>query len=41
MTGLVIADAVQRGELQRSVPVSTNLPEFAGVPAGTVTPRSR
>ena len=37
MTGLVIADEVDRGELRMDVPVSTYLPELAGSPAGTVT----
>ncbi len=37
MTGLVIADAVHRGELRMDVPVSTYLPGLAGSPAGTVT----
>lgn len=37
MTGLVIADAVGRGEVQMNVPVSTYLPGLAGSRAGTVT----
>ncbi len=37
MTGLVIADAVRRGELSLDAPVSTYLPRLAGSPAGTVT----
>lgn len=37
MTGLVIADAVTRGEVRLDVPVSTYLPQLAGSPAGTVT----
>ena len=37
MTGLVIADAVHRGELRLDVPVSTYLPQLAGAQAGTVT----
>ena len=37
MTGLVIADAVHRGELRLDVPVSTYLPQLAGSQAGTVT----
>ena len=37
MTGLVIADAVNRGELRLDVPVSTYLPQLAGSQAGTVT----
>ena len=39
MTGLVIADAVHRGELQMDVPISTYLPQLAGSPSGTVTMR--
>lgn len=39
LTGLVVADAVTRGELSLSAPVSTYLPELAGSPAGTVTIR--
>ena len=37
MTGLVIADAVRRGEIRMDAPVSTYLPELEGSPAGTVT----
>ena len=37
MTGLVIADAVRRGEVRMDVPVSTYLPQLNGTPAGTVT----
>ncbi len=37
MTGLVIADAVRRGEVRMDVPVSQYLPELAGSAAGTVT----
>ncbi|WP_166789220.1 serine hydrolase domain-containing protein [Cryobacterium sp. TmT2-59] len=37
MTGLVIADSVQRGELRMGVPISTYLPELEGSLAGTVT----
>jgi CubicO group peptidase (beta-lactamase class C family) len=37
MTGLVIADAVRRGEVRMDVPVSTYLPQLAGSRAGTVT----
>ncbi len=37
MTGLVIADAVRRGEIRMSTPVSTYLPQLQGSPAGTVT----
>lgn len=39
LTGLVVADAVRRGELSMSAPVATYLPELAGSPAGTVTMR--
>ena len=37
MTGLVIADAVRRGEIGMDVPVATYLPQLKGSPAGTVT----
>ncbi|MFD1507496.1 serine hydrolase domain-containing protein [Georgenia yuyongxinii] len=37
MTGLVIADAVDRGEVQMDEPVSRYLPELVGSPAGAVT----
>jgi CubicO group peptidase (beta-lactamase class C family) len=37
MTGLVVADAVRRGELRMDVPVETYLPALAGSPSGTVT----
>ena len=37
MTGLVIADAVRRGEVRMDAPVATYLPELAGSPAGTAT----
>ncbi len=37
MTGLVIADAVHRGEIRMDEPVSTYLPRLEGSPAGTVT----
>ncbi len=37
MTGLVIADAVERGEVRMDVPVSTYLPQLDGSRAGTVT----
>lgn len=37
MTGLVIADAVSRGEVRMDVPVSTYLPQLTGSSAGTVT----
>jgi CubicO group peptidase (beta-lactamase class C family) len=37
MTGLVIADSVSRGEIRMDEPISTYLPQMAGVPAGTVT----
>ena len=37
MTGLVIADAVRRGEIRMKAPVSTYLPQLKGSPAGAVT----
>ncbi|HEX8508193.1 MAG TPA: serine hydrolase domain-containing protein, partial [Propionibacteriaceae bacterium] len=37
MTGLVIADAMSRGEVRMDVPVATYLPRLEGSPAGTVT----
>lgn len=37
MTGLVIADAVHRGEIRMDAPVATYLPQLKGSPAGTVT----
>ena len=37
MTGLVIADAVRRGEIRMDAPVATYLPKLKGSPAGTVT----
>ncbi len=37
MTGLVIADAVRRGEIRMNAPVSTYLPALKGSPAGAVT----
>ncbi len=37
MTGLVIADAVRRGEISMGAPVSTYLPELEGSPAGAAT----
>ena len=37
MTGLVIADAVRRGEIRMDAQVSTYLPDLEGSPAGTVT----
>ncbi len=37
MTGLVIADAVRRGEIRMDEPVSTYLPRLKGSPAGTAT----
>ena len=37
MTGLVIADAVRRGEIRMDAPVSMYLPRAGGSPAGTVT----
>lgn len=38
-TGMLLADAVERGEMNLDAPLSTYLPELAGTPAGTVTPR--
>lgn len=37
MTGLVIADAVDRGEIRMDAPVSTYLPRLTGSPAGAAT----
>jgi hypothetical protein len=37
MTGLVIADAVARGEVRMAAAVATYLPELEGSPAGTAT----
>ncbi len=37
MTGLVIADAVRRGEIRMDAPVSTYLRQLEGSPVGTVT----
>jgi len=37
MTGLVIADAVRRGEIRMDVPVATYLPQLKGSPAGAAT----
>jgi CubicO group peptidase (beta-lactamase class C family) len=37
MTGLVIADAVARGEVRMDAPVATYLPQLDGSQAGTVT----
>jgi CubicO group peptidase (beta-lactamase class C family) len=37
MTGLVIADAVRRGEVRMDAPVATYLPQLKGSPAGTAT----
>lgn len=37
MTGLVIADAVHRGEVRMDAPVATYLPQLEGSPAGTAT----
>jgi len=37
MTGLVIADAVSRGEIRMDAPVATYLPHLGGSPAGAVT----
>ncbi|SBS73199.1 serine hydrolase [uncultured Microbacterium sp.] len=39
MTGLVIADAVERGEIRLDAAVSTYLPQLGGSPAGAVTMR--
>lgn len=39
MTGLIIADAVERGEVSLDATVSTYLPQLEGSPAGTVTMR--
>jgi CubicO group peptidase (beta-lactamase class C family) len=37
MTGLVIADAVRRGEIRMDAPVATYLPQLNNSPAGTAT----
>jgi CubicO group peptidase (beta-lactamase class C family) len=37
LTGLVIADSVDRGEIRMDAQVSTYLPDLSGSPAGTVT----
>ena len=37
MTGMLLADAVRRGEMRHDAPVSTYLPELVGTPAGTAT----
>jgi CubicO group peptidase (beta-lactamase class C family) len=37
MTGLVIADAVGRGEIRMDAPVAAYLPQLKGSPAGTAT----
>ncbi len=37
MTGLVIADAVSRGEIRMDAPVDTYLPQLTGSPAGAAT----
>ena len=37
MTGLLLADAVQRGEMRRGAAVADYLPELAGTPAGAAT----
>jgi CubicO group peptidase (beta-lactamase class C family) len=37
MTGLVIADAVRRGEIRMDAPVATYLPQLDGSPAGAAT----
>ncbi|MFN4001825.1 serine hydrolase domain-containing protein [Microcella sp.] len=39
MTGLMIADAVERGEISLGAPVSSYIPELAGSQAGAVTMR--
>ena len=39
LTGLVVADSVQRGELRLDAPVDTYLAQLRGSPAGTVTIR--
>jgi CubicO group peptidase (beta-lactamase class C family) len=39
MTGLVLADAVSRGEISMDAAVSTYLPRLAATPAGTATMR--
>ena len=39
MTGLVVADAVRRGEIRLDAPVSTYLPALRASPAGAVTMR--
>ncbi len=39
LTGLVIADAVRRGEIRMDDPVAIYLPQLEGSPAGTVTMR--
>ena len=40
LTGLVIADSVDRGEIRMDAQVSTYLPDLSGSPAGTVTMQS-
>jgi CubicO group peptidase (beta-lactamase class C family) len=37
MTGLLLADAVRRGEMRLDAPVSDYLPELVGAPAGAAT----
>jgi CubicO group peptidase (beta-lactamase class C family) len=37
MTGLVVADAVSRGEIRMDSPVATYLPQLSGSPAGAAT----
>ncbi|HEY5784551.1 MAG TPA: serine hydrolase domain-containing protein [Microlunatus sp.] len=37
MTGLLLADAVRRGDMRFDAPVSDYLPELAGTPAGAAT----
>lgn len=38
-TGLLLADAVERGEMTLDAPIETYLPELRGTPAGATTPR--
>ncbi|MDO5629719.1 MAG: serine hydrolase domain-containing protein [Mobilicoccus sp.] len=38
-TGMLLADAVERGEMDLDEPVATYLPELAGTSAGAATPR--
>ena len=37
MTGMLLADAVRRGEMRHDAPVSDYLPELVGTPAGAAT----